>query len=102
VQALSIGVDYHTFWTLTPKKLEPFIKAYHKKREFEMECFCEKANFTAWLEGIYFARAIAINFSKDIQYFEKPIDFKSPVHETNKAIQFEAWAAKMNRSLDKR
>ena len=64
VQALTIGVDYQTFWSLTPKKLTPFVEAFKQKREHATEEFRAKANFAAWLQGVYIARAIAVNFSK--------------------------------------
>lgn len=102
-QALGIGVNYNVFWQLTPRKLEPFIAAYRQKNEFEIESFREKANYTAWLQGLYVARAIAVNLSKNTQYFNEPIDFQLKDNDSSiiaaKAAKFEAWAINFNSGL---
>lgn len=103
VQALAIGVDYQTFWTLTPKKLSPFVEAFKQKQEYAARTFREKANFSAWLQGVYIARAIAVNFSKNTSYFDQPIVFSNsedkgqPANED--ALKFECWAKNFNQQF---
>ncbi|MDR0287863.1 MAG: hypothetical protein LBI03_09220 [Clostridiales bacterium] len=95
------------FWQLSPSKLEPFAQAYRKKYELETEDFREKTNFAAWLQGIYFTRAIAVNFNKNAQYFNEPInllgqDDNAEKELAAKATKFEAWAAAFNRGFSKK
>lgn len=98
-----MGVDYELFWQLTPRKLEPFVEAYKQKTELETETFREKTNFAAWLQGIYFARAIAANFSKNTKYFDEPISLQAQDDGgVAKAVKFEAWAMEFNRGLARR
>lgn len=103
VQALTIGVDYQTFWTLTPKKLAPFVEAFKQKKEYAAQEFREKANFSAWLQGVYIARAIAVNFSKNTSYFDQPIALSKSEDETQSvnedAVEFECWAKTFNQQF---
>ncbi|MEI3515769.1 MAG: hypothetical protein V8R50_00045 [Clostridia bacterium] len=51
--ALQIRVDYGLFWRLTPKKLEPFLKAYESKRKRRLESISQAGSMgctqvTAW------------------------------------------------------
>ena len=46
--ALQIGVDYGLFWRLTPKKLEPFLKAYESKQKEQLEFI----NIAGWVNGM--------------------------------------------------
>ena len=59
-QALSIDIDYTVFWTLSPKKLEPFLES-HKMKQTQQ-------NKLAWLNGIYVNHAISAAFSKNHKY----------------------------------
>lgn len=58
--ALMMGVDYELFWTLNPKSLEPFVKAFELKQQYD--------DTIAWLGGIYVRYAIASSFNKEIKY----------------------------------
>ena len=92
-------MGYELFWKLTPKRLEPFVQAFKQKNQFEAEAFRERTNFAAWLQGIYFAHAIAANFSNNAKYFDQPISFKEDEkgNETEvKATKFEAWSIGFN------
>ncbi len=60
-----IGVDYDLFWTLNPKSLEPFIKAFSMKTDYE--------DIMAWRQGMYIQRAIASALSKDSPYPKEPM-----------------------------
>ena len=71
--ALMIGVDYDLFWTLTPKSLSPFVKAFRLKQEYE--------DAQAWRLGGYIKMAIASSFSKNAKYPEKPLSMADKVIE---------------------
>ena len=92
-------MDYDTFWKLTPRKLEPFIEAFKQKTEFEVNSFYERTNFAAWLGGLYFAHAIAANFSQNARYFDEPISLKGETNEEAQIARFEAWAIGVNRKF---
>lgn len=66
--ALLIGVDYHLFWTLTPKSMEPFIRAFKRKEERRQEQF----DIIAWQIGGYVRQAIASSFDKNTKYPKEP------------------------------
>lgn len=68
-----IGVDYDLFWTLDPKSLDPFVKAFRLKEEYDMN----KQDVIAYRTGDYVRMAIASNFDKQSKYPEKPYGFKS-------------------------
>ena len=60
-----IGVSYNDFWDLSPKSLEPFIKAFVLKNEYHDRLL--------WEMGIYIQNAITSCFSKNNKYPKKPI-----------------------------
>jgi len=60
-----IGVDYELFWTLNPKSLSPFIRAFELKRKYE--------SALAWEYGVYVKKAITSSFSKEDKYPTSPI-----------------------------
>ena len=63
--ALMMGVDSDLFWTLDPKSLKPYIKAFRLKEEL--------LDRHAWEEGIYIQKAIAsVLNGKRAKYPEKP------------------------------
>lgn len=62
--ALMIGVDYDLFWTLNPKSLSPFIKAFNLKQEYD--------DSMAWRQGAYIKMAIASALDKRTKYPNKP------------------------------
>lgn len=99
-----IGVDYDRFWHLTPKRLQPFIEAYKRQREHEADAFRAKANFSAWLQGIYFAKAISVCFSKNDRYYDRPVDLNASSDDTDDEnnidrIKFELWANEFNKNF---
>lgn len=59
-----IGVNYDLFWTLTPKSLEPFIKAFELQQKRE--------DTLAWQSGIYIQMAIASVLDSKNKYPEQP------------------------------
>lgn len=60
-----IGVNYDLFWTLNPKSLSPFIKAFSLKEKYD--------DRMAWHSGLYIKMAIASALSKDNKYPSTPI-----------------------------
>lgn len=60
-----IGVDYELFWTLNPKSLAPFVKAFELKQQHE--------DTLAWVQGIYIKRAIVSAMNKEAKYPNKPM-----------------------------
>lgn len=60
-----IGVDYELFWTLNPKTLSPFIKAFSLRQQYD--------DTLAWNNGRYIALAISSNFSKEQKYPRQPL-----------------------------
>lgn len=90
-QCLSIGISYELFWTLNPKKLEPFYEAERIKQEEKYKF----ENHSTWLNGVYMTKAISACFSKNTNYPEKPIDLtgKNQLTLEQKA---ELWALAMN------
>lgn len=102
-QALSIGVDYNVFWTLTPEKLEPFIKVFKEREEREAESFQIESNFQAWLQGVYITKAISACFGKNVKYPSEPIRLKDEeVKPIETVSKFEAWATAFNQQIDKK
>lgn len=63
--ALMMGVDYELFWTLNPKSLSPFIKAFSLKQKYD--------DATAWRNGLYIRLAVASCFNKSAKYPTKPM-----------------------------
>lgn len=60
-----IGVDYEFFWTLNPKSLMPFIKAFDLKQKYDDK--------VAWLNGLYVRMAILNSFTKNSKYPNNPL-----------------------------
>ena len=65
-----MGVDYELFWTLNPKTLKPFIKAFSLKQRQD--------DFLAWQQGAYIRLAIASVFAKSekVKYPPEPLGEK--------------------------
>ena len=91
-QCLSIGISYELFWTLNPKKLQPFFEAEKIKQEQKYK----DINYTAWLNGMYVASAISACFSKNTKYPEKPYEAKKEEENWTHAERFGAWAIAFN------
>ncbi len=58
-----------------------------QKMEQDIKLQQEIINYQSWLQGLYIQRAIASNFSKEIKYFEKPIDFDAKPKTKQKIAQ---------------
>ena len=66
-----MGVDYDLFWTLNPKSLQPFIKAFSIKQKFD--------DSLAWTQGLYIQMAISSVMSKDYKYPSEPLSSKKKI-----------------------
>lgn len=71
-----IGVDYDLFWTLNPKSLTPFIKAFELKKQYD--------DSISWLNGVYVQMAVASLLDKKSHYPKKPL-----LQENNKQKSIE-------------
>lgn len=79
-QALMIGVDYDLFWSLNPKSLKPFIKAFSLKEQHQDRML--------WIEGMYIRMAVASTLNKSAKYPTKPYFDKTKKREMSpKEIQ---------------
>lgn len=71
--ALMIGVDYDLFWTLNPRSLSPFVKAFDLKQKYD--------DGVAWQHGVYVQQAIASCLNKSSKYPTKPMMSKTTYRE---------------------
>lgn len=65
------------FWNDDPDLLWTYRNLYIKKLEDDIKIEKEMINYKAWLQGFYNYNAIASAFSKNIKYFDKPIEFNA-------------------------
>lgn len=84
-----IGVDYDLFWTLNPKSLKPFTKAFDLKQKYD--------DTMAWTNGLYVRMAIASSLGKDTKYPKQPLSYSK--EEANKPMDAEVIKAKMFRQM---
>jgi hypothetical protein len=74
-----IGVDYDLFWTLNPKSLKPFVKAFDLKTQYD--------DRVAWQSGLYIRMAVASVISKQAKYPSSPLLVTHKVNRTPEDIQ---------------
>lgn len=101
-EAMSIGVDYNTFWGLNPIKLEAFAKAYRKRVENEMKLKREEINFSAWLTGAYIGEMASSLLSKKHKYPKAPHPLEEPTEEEKLSSlknKFLGWSSKVNAQI---
>jgi hypothetical protein len=60
-----MGVDYELFWTLNPKSLSPFTKAFSLKQKYD--------DSMAWQSGVYIRMAIVSSLNKEAKYPKRPM-----------------------------
>lgn len=65
------------FWNDDPDLLWTYRNLYMQKMEQDLEIEKQMINYKAWLQGLYNNRAVVSALSKDVQYFEKPIELNS-------------------------
>lgn len=98
-----MGVDYSLFWSMTPLKLKPFVKAYEEKKKSELE----EANFITWIAGIYTSHAVAAVLGENNKYPENPIKifenkYDEAQREAEEAKLFGAYASMFNKEFRER
>ena len=78
-----MGVGYDLFWTLNPKSLTPFVKAF----SLDMEMRQKYDDWLAWQSGVYVRVAIVSSLGKDVKYPELPMSHeqvkKKPTEKIN-------------------
>ena len=98
-----MGVDYNTYWHLSPRKLLPFLKAYEEKKKAELE----EMNFASWMSGVYVSYSMASVMGDKNIYPENPL----PLFENEEDIKerkekeaeaFGAYAAMFNKEFKER
>lgn len=79
--ALIAGIDDNVFWHLTPKTIQVYFKAYNKRRQTAIQ--------DLWLQGKYFACAIAstISFSKQRPPEYPPMPYEEEVEMSQEQIR---------------
>jgi len=87
-------VSYEVFWTLNPRKLKPFQKAY----EMELESRQNAKNLEAWLYGLYNQNAIASVLCKNSKYPSKPFQMMNGRKKTvqEEGMDFERYVRQFN------
>lgn len=83
-----IGVDYDLFWTLNPKSLEPFVKAFELKQKYD--------DMISWTNGLYVRMAIVSSLTKDAKYPKSPL---SSLTNEPEVMDAEIIKAKMFRQM---
>lgn len=82
-----MGVEYDLFWTLTPKSLSPFFKAFELKQTMNQEMM----DVEAWQHGVYIQMAVASIMDSKNEYPKEPFSIinkkKSLVHQLSKTEQ---------------
>ena len=63
---LAIGMTFEEYWEKEPNLVKYYREAHKYKSKMKNE--------QLWIEGMYFASAIACNFDKKVKYPEKPFD----------------------------
>lgn len=81
--ALTMGVDENRFWELTPKTIQPHMKAYRKKRELAQQ--------DIWLIGLRVREAIisSISFGKEKPPAYPKMPFTEDIEE--ELVKDEKW-----------
>lgn len=64
------------FWNDDPDLLWVYRTLYIENLQRDIEVQRETINFQSWLQGLYTCRAIGSIFSKNVEYFSKPIDLQ--------------------------
>ena len=90
-----IGVDYDLFWTLNPKSLSPFIKAFKLKQK--------QADVQNYNLGLYIRMAIASCMDKNSKYPNKPLMDKhdEPMSAEEIKRRFMAHAQLINQKFER-
>lgn len=99
---MSIGMSYYEFWEGDVALPKFYREAYKLRQERETQ----QANFSAWLNGLYTAKAYAVVLgnafadknSEPLEYFNKPIELGKKSEEQQEDV--EAARLRMRIALD--
>jgi hypothetical protein len=86
-----IGVDYELFWTLNPKSLIPFVRAFDLKSKYD--------DRVAWQQGAYIRLAILSSLDKNNKYPSSPF-MSSPIASETPEERQERIKDKMFRQME--
>ena len=91
VGALTIGVNYDTFWHLTPAKLDIFVSAHNNKKR--------QKDWESWINGQYTLRAVSVAIDQAMNFGEpvlwKFMDESELTKEEREKREMDAEIAKM-------
>ena len=87
VGALTIGVDYDTFWHLTPAKLDIFVSAHNNKKR--------QKDWESWINGQYTLRAVSVAIDQAMNVLWKFMDESELTEEEREKREMDAEIAKM-------
>lgn len=93
--AIKYGIPYDTFWKINPK----ILKMYQDAKTEEVEMRSKVTDYTAWLNGVYVAKAIASCFSKGAKYPDKP--FGTETKEVSPEDEFKLFIEVFNSRFEK-
>lgn len=74
-----MGVEYDLFWTLNPKSLDPFVKAFSMKQKYD--------NICSWRDGLYIRMAMASILDKSVSYPSKPMGEEVELTPQERSLQ---------------
>lgn len=88
---MSIGMSYEDFWEGDVALPKFYREAFKLRQERETQ----QANFGAWLNGLYNAKAYAVVLgnafsdkdAEPLEYFDKPIELKSETAQPDKPAE---------------
>lgn len=99
-----MGVDIDRFWTMTPKTLDPYFKAFSLQRKREDEAM--------WIQGMYIAMAVGSVLSSEAEYPKRSFIAQQELEQDKELLaqsKMELMRQKMvehmlviNRGLDKK
>lgn len=97
---MNLGIDHDRFWSMTPEKIRPYVRACEEKEKR----YLERENMLMWVNGIYIMYALAAVLGEDCSYPEKPLQiFRSDTDDDASAARdaelFGAYAAVYNRNF---
>lgn len=73
-----MGVGYDLFWTLNPKSLTPFIKAFSLRQQYD--------DALSWTQGMYIKMAIGGLLDSKVEYPAQPFSTVKKIVRTDEDI----------------
>lgn len=96
IDALSIGINYNEFWSMTPRVVLIILESYNRTQQRQMEY----DNLIAYVQGRYFCDALLATVgnmfskkgSKQFDYPDKPYSFEPEKELTQEEKDIQAKA----------